>query len=844
MSEVFSGAGGWWLGTFIGGGAVLLICGWLMRRCPSPAARQRLGEWGIVAAVLVAVLRMGPSWISVPDPWPEKENHQVELAVTPNTLVPMIVNPQLVWRQQPKDFVSDTPTIAANVPETATVEPETYKEPPQTGWTIGLIDGLLAGYAALAVFFFCRWLLGQWGLARILRQARPAPESVQQIFDQLLAETKQRRIRLCISDRVPVPMCCGLNHPTVVIPRTLASDCDPKILRWVFAHELTHLARRDTWSMWFMGFAQTFYFYLPLFWWVRRQVRLCQEYIADAAAARQGPWADDYAQFLVSLARSPAAPVGATGVLGNTSDLYRRVTMLLKSSKAPASPASRRQLLSGVSCLLASAVILAGLGVRAESPGDKKKEKDVVIEFTPVEVGNDVIVLVGDDDDKDDKKKDEKKDVILKRVQPAQGAVAVKIDHAAIEKKIRAALEKADLGEEEVKKVMKEIHQALEQAHKQIHAELMPKLGEMKIDALPKIAQLRDLKVEPPKMDFKFEPGQRAFMMRGAGGGRLGVMIEKPNAALVEHLGLDKDQGIVIQQVVKGSVAEKAGFKANDIVLKFGDKSVGDLADFIKIVDGVPADKEVKAIVIRKGKKEVIEDIKLGEKKKEGAMQGDLQFKWDAADPDVAKKFKAMAELHAKDAQKHAEQAKVWAEQHAKDAKEQVFEKKILAERLAKDGEKRAADVAKILAEVHAKAGDKVTTAEDAKKLIAELLAKGDKHSADDVKKILAEKTARGASDDKKSDRKETTRSVSVTVNDGEYSAKDTEGDLTITLKGTMDDGKVKLSSISINDGGDKTNYKSLDKVPSKYRARIEKLIAGSGDSPVRVRVRTDRDDD
>jgi len=31
-----------------------------------PAARQRVGEWAVLAALLVAVLRLGPTWLPVP----------------------------------------------------------------------------------------------------------------------------------------------------------------------------------------------------------------------------------------------------------------------------------------------------------------------------------------------------------------------------------------------------------------------------------------------------------------------------------------------------------------------------------------------------------------------------------------------------------------------------------------------------------------------------------------------------------------------------------------------------------------------------------------------------------
>src|SRR5207249_1227066 len=93
--------------------------------------------------------------------------------------------------------------------------------------------------------------------------------------------------------------------------------------------ELTHLRRRDGWGALLLSLGQSAYFYLPWFWWLRRQVRLCQEYVADAAAVAAGGSREDYAEFLLNWTAAPAAPAGATGVCGTQSDLFRRITMLL-----------------------------------------------------------------------------------------------------------------------------------------------------------------------------------------------------------------------------------------------------------------------------------------------------------------------------------------------------------------------------------------------------------------------------------------------------------------------------------------------------------------------------------
>ena len=206
----------------------------------------------------------------------------------------------------------------------------------------------------------------------MLRAAEPAPEHIVQLFAALTPG--KRRPRLLLSRRLRVPVSCGLWRPTVVLPAAMCGCPDPRKLRWVFVHELTHLERRDAWSGLLFGLAQPLYFFVPWFWWLRRQVRLCQEYIADAAAV-QPRQAADYAEFLLSLVAAPAVPRAATGVSGQSSDLYRRVTMLLQEPLRVEKRCPRRWSLTAAVGLLTLAVVVAGVGYaprlpRAADPGD------------------------------------------------------------------------------------------------------------------------------------------------------------------------------------------------------------------------------------------------------------------------------------------------------------------------------------------------------------------------------------------------------------------------------------------------------------------------------------------
>jgi len=93
---------------------------------------------------------------------------------------------------------------------------------------------------------------------------------------------------------------------------------------------------------------------------------------------------------------------------------------------------------------------------------------------------------------------------------------------------------------------------------------------------------------------------------------RLGIRLERLTPVVVEQLGLEKGQGVTITAIVGGSPAEKAGLKANDIVLEFAGKPVtDDPADLIRRVNEAKAGEKVDLVVLRKGKKVEVKGIDL-----------------------------------------------------------------------------------------------------------------------------------------------------------------------------------------------------------------------------------------
>ncbi|MCI0737756.1 MAG: M56 family metallopeptidase, partial [Gemmataceae bacterium] len=355
----------WLAHTAVGGAALLLITLLLMRWTRQPARRQRLGELGVVAALVMAVLALGPAWWT--PPWvgePEASAAESKpLLEEPLAFQGMIVDMPFELPFAPADIALDAGPEELPLPADEIAAPIVAEFPWHllAAWLVFIVMGLFALGASL---FLLRWLLGLAALWRIINASCPAPPSIRLMLRQLLSG--HRTPRVLVTDRLRVPVSFGLFRPTILLPASLCSPSRTSQLRWVFAHEWAHLERRDAWSALLFALGQAMFFYLPWFWQVRRQVRLCQEFVADAAAAQDRP-ADEYAEFLLSWAPAPAIPLAASGVSGHQSDLYRRVTMLLSNGMSVEKRCPRGWVATIGLGLLALAVVIAGVSLTANA---------------------------------------------------------------------------------------------------------------------------------------------------------------------------------------------------------------------------------------------------------------------------------------------------------------------------------------------------------------------------------------------------------------------------------------------------------------------------------------------
>lgn len=88
-----------------------------------------------------------------------------------------------------------------------------------------------------------------------------------------------------------------------------------------------------------------------------------------------------------------------------------------------------------------------------------------------------------------------------------------------------------------------------------------------------------------------------------SGGGRLGVTARDVSEEDVKTHRLGSAQGVVIDEVRSESAAEKAGFRAGDVVLEYDGERVRSVRQFTRLVQETASGRSVSATVMRDGQK-------------------------------------------------------------------------------------------------------------------------------------------------------------------------------------------------------------------------------------------------
>ncbi len=107
----------------------------------------------------------------------------------------------------------------------------------------------------------------------------------------------------------------------------------------------------------------------------------------------------------------------------------------------------------------------------------------------------------------------------------------------------------------------------------------------------------------PPALDDDQDPGvtPRTFTLFADGGAFLGVQAEEITKENMARYGVREARGVGVWQVVKGSAAEKAGLKKDDVILRFDGEAVTNVRKLNRLVGEASADQNVKLTISRGG---------------------------------------------------------------------------------------------------------------------------------------------------------------------------------------------------------------------------------------------------
>ena len=108
----------------------------------------------------------------------------------------------------------------------------------------------------------------------------------------------------------------------------------------------------------------------------------------------------------------------------------------------------------------------------------------------------------------------------------------------------------------------------------------------------------------PPRFFQRaFKGGGFAKKARATLSERLGVTVEKPSEDTLLQLGLSENDGIVLEMVSAGSVADTAGLKVGDVLLTLDGQNVpSDPEQFHFQLDNLKTNEPIDAVLLRDGK--------------------------------------------------------------------------------------------------------------------------------------------------------------------------------------------------------------------------------------------------
>ena len=358
-------AAGLWLADFHLLAATLLAAVLLVQLLlRQPVQRMAVTKSTLAALIALAAFCALPGWSLV---------HLISAEAPPPT------TPTLVAAPTAAPFVVEIKENIATFPVQPATAPATSVQPGSDTWAsiswLAVVVGLYGCGSAAVV----AWLaMGSLSAGRVRRRARWAAAELTQLLQQIVGAA--RTPQLLVSDQVETAAAMGVWRTRIILGQGLvqATLCNTSrhSLAAVLAHEWAHIRNGDLWTLALSRLLLVLLWAQPLYWLLRRRMRLDQETLADAAAVVVSGRVD-YAEQLLGWAQHAAAVgprgraprlAGAVGLWEGPSQLKMRVAALLDDKFMMFRECSLRWRVGSACAALMAAALLSLMTLQQAEP--------------------------------------------------------------------------------------------------------------------------------------------------------------------------------------------------------------------------------------------------------------------------------------------------------------------------------------------------------------------------------------------------------------------------------------------------------------------------------------------
>ncbi len=384
-----------------------------------PAGRLAITKSTLLALFLLAALCTLPGWSLM---------HLLSPQQRPNgSPVPASTIALDTSTPQAPAFNSELPSPTSPSPNASVTPPAPSFEWRDLPWLTLAVSVYATGSACVVV-----WLcLGALAAHRLVRAAQPAPDQLVALLEAITASdapvchwlrqsyTSLRRktlaepvapmperAQLLASPNIDVPVALGVFCPTILLPRAFIESQSAirteftrrggqSEIQSVLAHEAAHLRNHDLHWLAVSRVLLVLLWPQPLYWLLRRRMRLDQETLADAAAAEHTS-RQHYAEQLVTWARNmtprPAVRLSsAVGLWEGPSQLRQRIALLIDEHITILKSCSRTWRIVVTTMTIMAALLLSLVTLAPQSAAQTKSNNPSPVTVTSPNDANDEI---------------------------------------------------------------------------------------------------------------------------------------------------------------------------------------------------------------------------------------------------------------------------------------------------------------------------------------------------------------------------------------------------------------------------------------------------------------------